>query len=139
MTEIYLIYLVCRMTTKISHDLMVGFKSCILQKIIHLYAPNLDHQWTINFNSMQHYYIICSSTLLKISKIKDSILEKQRGHLTVIWRQTYLPSIPAIRTVFCDPNATINLVLSGKRNCANDHSELKYFGKTPTIFLEKNR
>jgi hypothetical protein len=45
--------------------------------------------------------------------------------------------MPEIRTVFCDPNATMNLVFSGKWNCANDHSELKYFGKTPALFPER--
>jgi len=42
--------------------------------------------------------------------------------------------MPTIMTSFSDPNATIKWVLWGKRNCANDHSELKYFGKSPTTY-----
>lgn len=45
--------------------------------------------------------------------------------------------MPTIMTSFSDPNATIKLVLWGKRNCANDHSELKYFGKSPTTYEGK--
>jgi len=42
--------------------------------------------------------------------------------------------MPTIMTSFSDPNATIKWVLWGKRNCANDHSELKYFGRSPTTY-----
>ena len=45
--------------------------------------------------------------------------------------ESYLPSMPAIIIVFWDPNAAINWVTSGKWNWANDHSELKYLGRTP--------
>ena len=47
---------------------------------------------------------------------------------------TYLPSIPRITMVFfwC-PNATWYCKPSCKRNWATDHSELKYFGRTPKM------
>jgi hypothetical protein len=47
-------------------------------------------------------------------------------------KKIYLPLAQEIRTVcFCGPNATMARESSGIRNCANDHSELKYLGKTP--------
>jgi hypothetical protein len=47
-------------------------------------------------------------------------------------KKVYLPLAQAIRTVcFCGPNATMARASSGIRNCANDHSELKYLGNTP--------
>jgi hypothetical protein len=36
---------------------------------------------------------------------------------------------------FWGPKATIALVSSGRWNCANDHSELKYFGSTPAKLI----
>lgn len=45
--------------------------------------------------------------------------------------------MPTIMMVFWDPNAAMNCVSSGKWNWANDHSELKYFGKTPWEVSDK--
>jgi hypothetical protein len=45
----------------------------------------------------------------------------------------YLPSMPSITIVFFWwPKATLYCKPSCKRNWATDHSELKYFGNTPT-------
>lgn len=57
------------------------------------------------------------------TKKKDKKKTEKKGQ--------YLPSMPTIMTVLWAPNATKNLESSGTRNWANDHSELKYFGKTP--------
>lgn len=46
-------------------------------------------------------------------------------------RHAYLPSKPVIMRVFWEPKAVMNWIHSGKWNWANDHSELKYLGKTP--------
>jgi hypothetical protein len=52
-------------------------------------------------------------------------------------KKIYLPLAQAIRTVcFCGPNATMARESSGIRNCANDHSELKYLGKTPATLTQ---
>ena len=49
----------------------------------------------------------------------------------------YLPSSPTITTVVLSgPNPTRVFMSSGSRNCANDHSELKYFGSTPAMNQE---
>lgn len=41
-------------------------------------------------------------------------------------------------TVFWEPNAAMKWVTSGTWNWANDHSELKYFGRTPGRRYQKN-
>jgi hypothetical protein len=54
-------------------------------------------------------------------------------------KKVYLPLAQAIRTVcFCGPNATMARASSGIRNCANDHSELKYLGNTPATLHSIN-
>jgi len=110
-------------------------------------SPILNHSriHELSSKSFQNYSSLCSECatlyaivnhgktvneqkVLKWDKVMQPI-DKKRSKKG---KKVYLPLAQAIRTVcFCGPNATMARASSGIRNCANDHSELKYLGNTP--------